>query len=127
MHLLRGHAGQMACAENLRALLKDSELSGENIPGKVQDAYSIRCIPQIHGASRDAICYVYDAVSREIFDRAGDLSYWHRWKTTDMLIWDNWRVLHGRTAYTGHRHLCGAYVNREDYESRLRLAGTAGA
>jgi hypothetical protein len=29
-------------------------------------------------------------------------------------------VLHGRTAYSGHRHLCGAYVNREDFESRLR-------
>ena len=66
VHLLRGHAGQMACAENLRALLAGSQLSGETLPGKVQDAYSIRCIPQIHGASRDAVCYVYDAVSREI-------------------------------------------------------------
>ena len=66
VHLLRGHAGQMDCAENLRALLAGSGLSGETRPGKVQDAYSIRCIPQIHGASRDAICYVYDAVSREI-------------------------------------------------------------
>jgi len=66
VHLLRGHAGQIACAENLRNILKDSRLSGETIPGKVQDAYSIRCIPQIHGASRDAICYVYEAVSREI-------------------------------------------------------------
>ncbi len=66
VHQLRGHAGQIACAENLRNMLKDSQLSGENIPGKVQDAYSIRCIPQIHGASRDAIEYVYNAVSREI-------------------------------------------------------------
>ena len=66
VHQLRGHAGQIACAENLRNILKDSQLSGENIPGKVQDAYSIRCIPQIHGASRDAIEYVYNAVSREI-------------------------------------------------------------
>jgi trimethyllysine dioxygenase len=40
----------------------------------------------------------------------------------DAMLFDNWRVLHGRTAYTGHRHLCGGYVNREDYESRLRLA-----
>jgi trimethyllysine dioxygenase len=40
----------------------------------------------------------------------------------DAMLFDNWRVLHGRTSYTGHRHLCGAYVNREDYESRLRLA-----
>jgi trimethyllysine dioxygenase len=44
----------------------------------------------------------------------------------EAMLFDNWRVLHGRTAYTGHRHLCGAYVNREDYESRLRLAVTAG-
>ena len=66
VHLLRGHAGQMACAENMRNILAGSALSGETIPGKVQDAYSIRCIPQIHGASRDAICYVYEAVSREI-------------------------------------------------------------
>ena len=42
----------------------------------------------------------------------------------DALLFDNWRVLHGRTSYTGHRHLCGAYINREDYESRLRLAMT---
>ncbi len=66
VHQLRGHAGQIACAENLRKLLKGSELSLDSIPGKVQDAYSIRCIPQIHGASRDAVQYVYDAVSREI-------------------------------------------------------------
>ena len=38
------------------------------------------------------------------------------------LLFDNWRVLHGRTSYTGHRHLCGGYVNREDFESRLRLS-----
>jgi trimethyllysine dioxygenase len=40
----------------------------------------------------------------------------------EAMLFDNWRVLHGRTAYTGHRHLCGAYINHEDYESRLRLA-----
>ncbi len=37
------------------------------------------------------------------------------------MLFDNWRVLHGRAAYTGHRHLCGGYVNREDYESRRRV------
>ena len=40
----------------------------------------------------------------------------------EAMLFDNWRVLHGRTGYTGHRHLCGAYINREDFESRLRLA-----
>ena len=41
----------------------------------------------------------------------------------DALLFDNWRALHGRHAYTGKRTLCGAYVNHEDFESRLRMAG----
>ncbi|MEN6593360.1 MAG: histidine ammonia-lyase [Clostridiaceae bacterium] len=66
VHRLRAHPGQIASAENLRKLLSGSALSGEVVEGKVQDAYSVRCIPQIHGASRDAIFYVRDAVTREI-------------------------------------------------------------
>ena len=42
----------------------------------------------------------------------------------EAMLFDNWRVLHGRTAFTGHRHLCGGYVNREDYESRRRVLGS---
>ncbi len=38
----------------------------------------------------------------------------------EAMLFDNWRVLHGRFAYTGRRRLCGGYVNREDVESRLR-------
>ena len=41
------------------------------------------------------------------------------------LIFDNWRVLHGRGAYTGVRELCGCYLNREDFESRLRVLRAA--
>ncbi|MCR9220452.1 MAG: trimethyllysine dioxygenase [Alphaproteobacteria bacterium] len=37
-----------------------------------------------------------------------------------VLLFDNWRTLHGRLAYSGRRRLCGAYHNREDFESRLR-------
>ncbi|MEQ8603299.1 MAG: trimethyllysine dioxygenase [Marivibrio sp.] len=37
-----------------------------------------------------------------------------------VLLFDNWRALHGRLAYAGRRRLCGAYHNREDFESRLR-------
>ena len=43
----------------------------------------------------------------------------------DAMLFDNWRVLHGRLAYSGHRHLCGCYVNREDYLSRRRLLAAA--
>ncbi len=66
VHDLRGHKGQKECAQNMLRLLNGSQLSKDSFADKVQDAYSIRCIPQIHGASRDAIQYVYDAVSREI-------------------------------------------------------------
>lgn len=66
VHAVRGQIGQIESANNLLKLLKGSNLSGERIEGKVQDAYSIRCIPQVHGASRDAIGYVYDIITREI-------------------------------------------------------------
>ncbi|HRX58653.1 MAG TPA: histidine ammonia-lyase [Eubacteriales bacterium] len=66
IHALRAHPGQIASAENLRKLLCGSGYCGETVAGKVQDAYSIRCIPQVHGASRDAVFYVRDAVLREI-------------------------------------------------------------
>lgn len=37
-----------------------------------------------------------------------------------VLVFDNWRVLHGRSAFTGIRRICGAYINRDDYVSRWR-------
>jgi trimethyllysine dioxygenase len=38
-----------------------------------------------------------------------------------VLFFDNWRTLHGRHAFEGHRHMSGAYLNKEDFESRLRV------
>lgn len=66
IHKLRGHQGQIDSAENLLRLLKESKNAGETHPKKVQDPYSLRCTPQVHGATRDAIKYVYDAVTKEI-------------------------------------------------------------
>lgn len=66
IHELRGHRGQINSAKNLLTLLDGSDLAHDTVPGKVQDAYALRCTPQVHGASRDAIKYVYDAVTREI-------------------------------------------------------------
>jgi len=44
------------------------------------------------------------------------------------LLFDNWRTLHGRRAYQGYRRLCGAYLNKEDFDSKLRvLRARAGA
>ena len=66
LHDLRGHQGQKDTAENMLRLLEGSDLAHDKNPDKVQDAYSIRCIPQIHGASRDALRYCWDVLSREI-------------------------------------------------------------
>ena len=58
-HGARPHAGQQRVAAELRHLLRDSQLqrSHHGQPHKVQDPYSIRCVPQVHGASREALGY----------------------------------------------------------------------
>jgi len=66
VHAVRGQLGQIDCAENLRKLLEGSQNANDTNPDKVQDPYSLRCIPQVHGASRDAINHVWTVVSREI-------------------------------------------------------------
>jgi histidine ammonia-lyase len=64
---IRPHPGQAACAANLRRLLEDSEImpSHAGCP-KVQDAYSIRCMPQVHGALRDALAHITRVVEIEM-------------------------------------------------------------
>jgi len=68
LHRLRPLRGQNDSAANMRRLLKKSEIRRSHLHDdpRVQDAYSIRCIPQVHGASRDAIKYVYDTISIEL-------------------------------------------------------------
>jgi len=67
IHNLRPHNGQKLAAENVRNLLADSEiLESHRHCGKVQDPYCLRCIPQVHGASRDAIAHAIRTVETEI-------------------------------------------------------------
>lgn len=66
VHEVRPHPGQMTTAANVRKMLVGSELVNRADRDKVQDAYTLRCTPQVHGASRDAINYVTEVVSREI-------------------------------------------------------------
>lgn len=66
IHDLRGHQGQKDAARNLLSLLEGSGNAKDLQPDKVQDPYTLRCAPQIHGASKDAIRYAYDMISREI-------------------------------------------------------------
>ncbi len=63
----RPHPGQITVADNLHALLADSEiLDSHRNCGKVQDPYSLRCVPQVHGASRDALAYARRTVEIEL-------------------------------------------------------------
>jgi histidine ammonia-lyase len=67
IHAARPHPGQQASAANLRRLLAGSPLRESHRDcGKVQDAYSLRCIPQVHGAARDALTYATRTVDVEM-------------------------------------------------------------
>ena len=57
IHQLRPHPRQLDCARNLRSILEGSEFVRGFDPTNVQDAYTLRCIPQVHGACRDAVAY----------------------------------------------------------------------
>lgn len=57
IHELRPHPRQMECAAHLRELLAESEFVRDFDPTNVQDAYTLRCMPQVHGACRDAVLY----------------------------------------------------------------------
>lgn len=66
LHLARPHPGQIACARHLRALLDGSERIHRADYPRVQDAYSLRCMPQIHGAVRGALAHLREILSVEI-------------------------------------------------------------
>jgi trimethyllysine dioxygenase len=61
----------------------------------------------------------YGAFARFANDRA--LQYRRRLEPGALVLFDNWRLLHARDAYQGYRRLAGAYLNKEDVESRLRV------
>jgi histidine ammonia-lyase len=65
IHLVRPHKGQVQTAERMRDFLEDSEIIAQS-KAHVQDPYSFRCIPQVHGASKDAIDYVKKVFRTEI-------------------------------------------------------------
>lgn len=65
-HIVRPHEGQMATARNILKLVEGSTYVTRQAELRVQDAYSLRCVPQIHGASKDAIDYVQKKVEIEI-------------------------------------------------------------
>lgn len=65
IHRVRSHEGQVSVAAAMRKLLEGSEIARQK-KSQVQDAYSFRCIPQVHGATQDTINYVQSIFIKEI-------------------------------------------------------------
>lgn len=65
IHLIRPHKGQLATAKQISLFLSDSQIIAQN-KMHVQDPYSFRCVPQVHGATKDAIDYVKNVFVTEI-------------------------------------------------------------
>jgi len=67
IHQVRPHPGQVKCAALLRRLIQDSEIRRSHLDcDRVQDAYSLRCVPQVHGAVWDTISHARTVLEREI-------------------------------------------------------------
>jgi histidine ammonia-lyase len=67
IHAARPHLGQMEVALHLRELLRESEIRASHLEGdpRVQDAYSLRCMPQVHGAVRGALQHAREIIETE--------------------------------------------------------------
>lgn len=65
VHEIRPHCGQIKTAERIRALLHGSEIAVKK-KSTVQDPYSFRCIPQVHGASKDTLAFVEKVIITEV-------------------------------------------------------------
>ena len=73
IHRLRPHPGQAVAAGNMDRITRDSEIiSSHRDCKRVQDAYSLRCSPQVHGASRDAIAYARQVLETEMNASTGN-------------------------------------------------------
>jgi histidine ammonia-lyase len=112
-HRHRPHPGQLAVAQNFRALLRGSEvLESHRHCRKVQDAYSLRCAPQVHGAARDAWSYARDIMVRE----ANSV-------TDNPLVFENGDVLsggnfHGQALAQAADYLCVALASLANISER---------
>jgi histidine ammonia-lyase len=87
VHAARGHSGQIASAARMRQLIDGSKLVER--AGAVQDPYSLRCAPQVHGASRAAIAYARNVAEREI-NAATDNPLFFDGEPFDIRFRDNW-------------------------------------
>jgi histidine ammonia-lyase len=85
IHAIRPHRGQIAVAGNIRKLLEHSEIMDSHRDcGRVQDPYCLRCVPQVHGASRDALDFARTTIETELNS-----------VTDNPLVFDNGDIISG--------------------------------
>jgi len=85
IHRVRPHAGQIDVAANIRKLLEHSEIMDSHRDcGRVQDPYCLRCVPQVHGASRDALAFATNTIEIELNS-----------VTDNPLVFDNGDIISG--------------------------------
>jgi len=85
IHQIRPHAGQIEVAGNIRKLLEQSEIMDSHRDcGRVQDPYCLRCVPQVHGASRDALNFARNSIEIELNS-----------VTDNPLVFDNGDIISG--------------------------------
>ena len=86
IHELKGHKGQIQVAERMRKLLSGSSLTDKK---RIQDQYSIRCIPQVHGAIRDALSYAESVVNTELNSVTDNPLFFKKGEKIDVLSGGN--------------------------------------
>ncbi|KAF4553752.1 Trimethyllysine dioxygenase-like protein [Elsinoe fawcettii] len=79
-------------------------------------------------APMDKMDLWYDAASKyqELLDRKEN-QYWFQLKPGTPMLFDNWRLLHGRSEFTGLRRVCGGYINHDDYVSKYKTTNYSDA
>lgn len=66
VHKVRNHKGQINTGKNILSIVENSKMTSRQGETRVQDAYSIRCVPQVHGGSKDSLAYVKEKVEIEM-------------------------------------------------------------
>jgi len=85
IHRIRPHQGQITVAGNIRKLLEHSEIMDSHRDcGRIQDPYCLRCVPQVHGASRDALDFARNSIEIELNS-----------VTDNPLVFDNGDIISG--------------------------------
>jgi histidine ammonia-lyase len=103
VHEARGQAGQIASAANFRTLLSGSRLLER--AGAVQDVYSLRCAPAVHGAARDAVAYAKMVAEREINAATDNPLFFAAAEKAGSLPWDHEFRANWPAGYRGDQRL----------------------